>query len=293
MLLEFEPISLDRQEEYRAALSCCPQLMTSDFAFANIWGWAEYYQLEWAFHKGLVWIRQNYPEPACWAPVGHWGDYDWASCKAMRECNKYIRVPEYLSTLWAEAYGDSINLAEKRDQWDYVYSVEELVALRGNKFHKKKNLLNQFAKNYEWEYKPMCAARIDQVLTMQAEWIKWFEENNPSEALVAENTAITRVLTNFDNIGGLFGATLNCDGKVIAYTVAEPLCQDTVVIHFEKGNVAYKGIYQAINQMFLKNDAPEYTYVNREQDLGDEGLRKAKLSYNPTLFLKKFEATIE
>jgi len=167
------------------------------------------------------------------------------------------------------------------------------VALRGNKFHKKKNLLNQFNKKYEWEYKPMCSVCIDQVLTMQAEWIKWFEENDPSEALVAENTAITRVLTNFDKIGGLFGGTISCDGKVIAYTVAEPLCEDTVVIHFEKGNVAYKGVYQAINQMFLKNDAVQFTHVNREQDLGDEGLRKAKLSYNPTFFLKKFEAIIE
>lgn len=293
MLLNFEPISLERQEEYRAALSGCPQLMTSDFAFANIWGWAEYYQLEWAFHRGLVWIRQNYPEKACWAPVGPWEEYDWANCKGMRECNKYIRVPEYLSSLWTKAFGDSISLTEKRDQWDYVYSVEELVALRGKKFHKKKNLLNQFIKKHDWEYKPMCATCIDKVLAMQAEWIKWFEENNPSEALVAENTAITRVLKNFDNIGGLFGGTLHCDSKVIAYTVAEPLCDDTVVIHFEKGNIAYKGVYQGINQMFLKSDASEYTHVNREQDLGDEGLRKAKLSYNPTMFLKKFEAIIE
>lgn len=293
MLLDFSPISLDRQEEYREALNGCPQLMTSDFAFANIWGWAEYYQLEWAFHSGLVWLKQNYPTPACWAPVGPWDNYDWAKCKAMTECNKYIRVPEYLAELWEKAYGSRIHLEEKRDQWDYVYSVEELVSLRGNKFHKKKNLLNQFIKKYDWQYTPMDMDCIEEVLAMQADWIKWFEENNPSEALIAENTAITRVLTNFDRIDNLFGGTIRVDGKVVAYAVGEPLCEDTVVVHFEKGNVKHKGIYQAINQMFLSNSAAEFTNANREQDLGDEGLRKAKLSYNPTFFLKKFEAVID
>jgi len=292
MLLKFEPVSLDRQQEYSAALNGCPQLMTSDFAFANIWGWAEYYQLEWAFHNGLVWIRQNHPEPACWAPVGPWDNYEWANCKAMQDCNKYIRIPEYLATLWEKAFGDNASFEEKRDQWDYVYSVEELISLRGKSFHKKKNLLNQFKKKYNWEYSPMGTECVEEVLDMQAEWIRWFEENNPSEALVAENTAITRVLTNLDRIGNLRGATLRVDGKVIAYTVAEPLCDDTMVIHFEKGNVAYKGIYQAINQMFLENQGSEFVNVNREQDLGDEGLRKAKLSYNPSFMMKKYEAII-
>lgn len=293
MALDFSPISLERQDEYKAALKDCPQLMTSDFAFANVWGWAEYYQLEWAFHNGLVWIRQNYPETACWAPVGPWDEYDWAKCKAMRDCNKYIRIPEYLTTLWKKAFGDKAEFNEKRGQWDYVYSVEELIALRGKTFHKKKNLLNQFKKKYDWEYTPMDTDCVEEVLDMQAEWIRWFEENDPSEALVAENTAIKRVLTNLDRIGNLRGATLRVDGKVIAYTVAEPLCEDTVVIHFEKGNIAYKGVYQAINQLFLENQGTEFTNVNREQDLDDEGLRKAKLSYNPSFFLKKYEAFIE
>jgi hypothetical protein len=80
------------------------------------------------------------------------------------------------------------------------------------------------------------------------------------------------------------------DGKVVAYTVAEPVSDESIVIHFEKGNTAYKGVYQAINQMFLEAQASKYLYVNREQDLGEEGLRKAKLSYNPAFMLKKFEA---
>jgi hypothetical protein len=79
---------------------------------------------------------------------------------------------------------------------------------------------------------------------------------------------------------------------MVAYTVAEALTVDMLLIHFEKGDTQYKGIYQAINQKFLENSAAEYTFVNREQDLNDEGLRKAKLSYHPEDFLRKFRVTL-
>ena len=292
MTLKFEPIGLERQEEYHAALTGCPQLLTSDFSFANIFGWAEHYGLEWAFNKGLCFIRQTKPDSFYWAPVGPWETYDWAGCCAMRESNQFTRVPEELAKLWRETYGDAMIIDEVRDHWDYIYSVEELIALKGKKFHKKKNLLNQFNKNYIFEYEAMQPECVEEVLEMQDVWYKWYEENNPSEALKAENHAITRVLQHIDQIKGLMGATLRVEGKVIAYTVAEPLCEDSIVIHFEKGDIRYKGVYQAINQKFLENEAVEYTNVNREQDLGDEGLRKAKLSYNPSFFLKKFEAKL-
>lgn len=293
MTLKFETISLERQDEYHDCLTGCPQLLTSDFSFANVFGWAEHYGLEWAFHNGFCFIRQTKPELIYWAPVGPWEKYDWKGCSCMHETGKFTRIPEELAKIWEEAYNGSITLIENRDHWDYVYSVEELIALKGKKFHKKKNLVNQFKKNYLYQYEPMGPECVEEVLEMQDEWYKWYEENNPSDALKAENRAITRVLHNIDQIDGLIGATLRIEGKVIAYTVAEPLCKDSLVIHFEKGDIRYKGVYQAINQMFLDNGAAEYTNVNREQDLGDPGLRKAKLSYNPSFFLKKFEATLD
>ncbi len=240
----------------------------------------------------MCFIRQTKPETIYWAPVGPWNDYDWAGCCAMYESRKFTRIPEELAIIWEKAYGDSITITENRSHWDYVYSVEELISLKGKKFHKKKNLLNQFKRNYPYKYESMGPECVEEVLEMQDEWYKWYEENNPSEALKAENHAITRVLHNIDQIKGLMGATLRVEGRVIAYTVAEPLRDDSLVIHFEKGDIRYKGVYQAINQMFLENDAANFINVNREQDLGDPGLRKAKLSYNPSFFLKKFEAVL-
>ena len=82
------------------------------------------------------------------------------------------------------------------------------------------------------------------------------------------------------------------DGSMVAYTVAEALTPQSIVIHFEKGDTRFKGVYQAINQMFLSHSARDFVTVNREQDLNDEGLRKSKLSYNPTELLRKSRVTI-
>jgi len=287
----FTPVSLEKQAEYAEIIKHCPQA-TSDYSFANIFGWREHYGLEWAFVNGMVWIRQTKPEVVYWAPVGPWKDYDWENCKCIRETGRFTRVPAVLAEIWKDVF-DDIVLEEHRGHFDYVYDVQELIELRGNRFHKKKNLLKQFLKKYDFEYTPMGPECVEEVLEMQAEWYQWYEDNKPSKALEAENHAISTVLKNFDCFKRLLGGTLRVDGKVVAYTVAEPLDSETMVIHFEKGNIKYKGIYQAINQMFLENSGQPFKYVNREQDLDDEGLRKAKLSYHPVHFMEKYEASFK
>ena len=99
------------------------------------------------------------------------------------------------------------------------------------------------------------------------------------------------MLNSYEKLKGLKGGAILVDNKLIAYTVAEKISEDMVIIHFEKGSQEYKGVYQAINQMFLEHSCKDFKTVNREQDLGDKGLRKAKLSYNPVDFIKKYKVT--
>jgi hypothetical protein len=106
--------------------------------------------------------------------------------------------------------------------------------------------------------------------------------------LSAENRVIEKVLKNWSSLKGLIGGALLVNDDIVAYTVAEMLDSGAMVIHFEKGNPDYKGVYQAINQMFLERFGNPDILVNREQDLDDEGLRKAKLSYHPVDYLRKF-----
>ena len=127
---------------------------------------------------------------------------------------------------------------------------------------------------------------------MQKDWCTW-RNCESSEILSSENKAISRLLKDWQQLIGTLGGTILVNGEVVAYTVAEALTRDTVVIHFEKGDTQYKGIYQAINQMFLAHSANHFSFVNREQDLNDEGLRKAKLSYLPVEYLRKYRVTLQ
>ena len=295
MKLNFESIRLDKQRDYLALLGKCAQV-ASDYSFLNLWAWAEDYGLRWAWEEKLVWIKQTRPEEYLWAPVGAWDLIDWQSRFAEQADSRtaFIRVPEKLVEYWRAALGDRMEIAEAREHWDYLYVLKDLIELKGNRYHKKKNLFNQFTRNYEYTYVPFGPDLIEQAMNMQQDWCTW-RDCESSEILTAENKAIFRMLKDWRHLNGTMGGAIFVDGKMAAYTVAEALTQDTVVIHFEKGDTQYKGIYQAINQMFLAHMADNFTYftsVNREQDLNDEGLRKAKLSYHPAQFLHKYRVTL-
>ncbi len=187
--------------------------------------------------------------------------------------------------------GNNLTIEEERGNWDYLYHTIDLIELKGKRFHKKKNLLNQFRKKYDYTYVNLEYEMIAKALAMQTDWCTW-RDCESSDMLAAENRAIEKILKGWRNLTGLGGGAVMVDGSMVAYTVAERLTRDTLLIHFEKGNPEYKGVYQAINQMFMANLTDEFIIVNREQDLDDEGLRKAKLSYNPMDFLRKYKVTI-
>ena len=292
MRLYFEPITIDRQAEYLDRLALCSQ-KASDYSFVNLWGWADEYGLLWAWEEEYVWIKQTKPHELFWAPVGPWDKINWAVFfeKHVPGHATFIRVPEMLSQTWNRCLKDGLTVEESRGHWDYLYSVTELIELGGNRFHKKKNLLNQFKKNYTFKYVPLTDELINMAGEMQEDWCTW-RDCESSAQLFAENDAIDRVLKNYEKLKGLLGGAILVDNKMVAYTVAEKISKDSVIIHFEKGSPDYKGVYQAINQMFLEHSCKDLTTVNREQDLGDEGLRKAKLSYNPIDFIKKYKVTL-
>jgi hypothetical protein len=292
MTLEFEPIQLKRRREYTGLLARCPQVV-SDYSFLNLWAWSEDYGLRWAWEDNLVWIRQTHPQIFYWAPVGAWQEIDWRArfVESRNGRTSFIRVPQTLAEGWRADLGDRVTTVEDRGHWDYIYSVDELVELKGNRYHKKKNLVNQFKKKYDYVYAPLGPDLIDHAKGMQEDWCTW-RDCESSEILSAENSAIFRILRDWDLLEGTLGGALMMDQVMVAYTVAEALSDDTLLIHFEKGDIEYKGVYQAINQMFLTHSGKGFRFVNREQDLDDEGLRKAKLSYHPVDFQKKYHVDL-
>ncbi|WP_045215269.1 DUF2156 domain-containing protein [Desulfonatronovibrio magnus] len=287
--MNFTPISLKHQDQFNVLLQNTDQI-ASDYSFANIYGWADEYGLEISFSNDLAWIRQTRPRTMYWAPVGNWKRNWTESFQHIPTKTEIVRIPEKLAEIWQKDL-PGMSIFSDREHWDYLYSVSELVELKGNRFHKKKNLYNQFIKKYNFSYVELEKKYIEKALALQTEWCLW-KECDDSGALEAENNAIVRVFSRWEELTGLFGAGLMIDQDMVAYTVAEALPDNTLVIHFEKGCPGYKGVYQAINKLFLEHSASEYTVVNREQDLGDPGLKKAKESYNPIDFLKKFNARL-
>ena len=183
-------------------------------------------------------------------------------------------------------------IEEETDLKDYLYDAEELRTLAGKKFQKKRNLVNKFMKEYEgrWEYKTMCC--VDEYFL--EEFMKKWVENRIAEGaesedtLIAEKDGIVDVLRNCDKVtfrvGGIF-----IDEMLEAFTIGSYNSREKMaVISVEKGNSEIPGIYQVINQQFLLNAFEDAVLVNREDDMGLEGLRQAKESYNPIGYARKY-----
>lgn len=176
-----------------------------------------------------------------------------------------------------------------RNGSDYIYSVSELSTLSGSKFHGKKNHLNKFLKNYDFVYEEISRDNIEDCRIMKNKWGERKAAEEKMETLDRELEVIDEVFDKFD-IFDIKGGLIRIDGEVVAFTLGEAVSEDTFVTHFEKAYDDIPGLYQAINQQFAANTISDFVYVNREDDMGEEGLRKAKLSYKPVMMSDKYLA---
>ncbi|GAB1433297.1 phosphatidylglycerol lysyltransferase domain-containing protein [Spirochaetota bacterium] len=175
----------------------------------------------------------------------------------------------------------SYEVSEDRDNFDYIYERKALAELSGKTYHKKRNLVNAFINSYTYEQKPLNKTTVgDAIAVLEA----WHEE----KGIKGDYAAAKEALDLYD-ILGMRGAVYYVDGRAAGYALGEPIAKARVfAVHFEKAIGEYKGIYQFINQAFAQTLPNHFRHVNREQDLGDEGLRQAKMTYRPCGFVKKF-----
>ena len=197
-------------------------------------------------------------------------------------------VVDYLK----ENYPDKFDYTEERDLFDYVYDGDSMRELKGRKNVKKRNHINYFLKEYEgrFEYRLLDENDFDACLKLVEEWTSNKEENGQvDEEMEEELIGIKKLFNSFPvikdklKIAGIF-----IDGKLEAFTMGEYLNPNMALIHIEKANPEIRGLYPYINQPFLVNEFSDVEFVNREEDLGIEGLRKAKLSYHPVKFVEKY-----
>lgn len=192
---------------------------------------------------------------------------------------------------WLEAeFPGKFSFREKRDSADYIYERARLAALSGKKLAAKRNHINYFEQQHQWEVRPLTAENLAEVAAFN-DW--WCMQNHGVQdpSLLREGCAVRRGLEYFEQLG-YQGLVLYAEGKVCAFTYGERTSEDSFCVHVEKADADLRGAYPMINRELAKSLPEQVLWLNREDDTGDEGLRKAKLSYRPDLLLMKYEAEV-
>lgn len=290
----FSPLKLVHQEMITSFFRADPP-QVSELSFTNLYMWRQKNRPQWKIHEGcllLVLHPLGQDEPHGLMPVGN-GDKPAALDGLMEALAKSGASPrlERADRPFVENHLDTKRFAAQpdRDNFDYVYKTESLISLGGRKLHRKKNHLNRFMKEYDYQYLPLGHGLVEQVLELQEEWCD-LRECRLHEGLGHEDQAVCQALESFSDLEYLGGVIL-LEGKVAAFALGEMLNYLTAVIHIEKADPRVPGLYAAMNQLFAQYAWPRTEFINREQDLGVEGLRKAKKSYQPDHLVEKFIVT--
>lgn len=262
--------------------------------FANVYLWSRQYPVKWAVVENTLVFKSEDEEHLAFAyPVGDPGDVR----RAIEWLTEYFKdrgmpfrmynlTPDNFAQL-EEWYPGRFQIEYDRDSADYVYESEKLATLSGKKLHSKRNHINKFKALYggRWSYEAITAGNVEECFQMA---LKWRDQNgcedDPDKR--GEICVSMNALRLFEELE-LTGGILKIDGEVVAFTIGEPICPDTFVVHIEKAFADVEGAYPMINQQFVEHECKDYLYVNREEDTGAEGLRKAKLSYRPVFMVEK------
>lgn len=278
-MIEWKTLTLADRPYIEDMLKRYP-LYLSDYNFTNFWIWNCTYHFKHAMVENFLCFKLN-PHYFLY-PIGEGSRKYVIELLAQDEPLFQIRaIPE-------QAAEEFEALIPEPERFDYLYSYTELLNLPGNRYQAKRNLIHQFVRRYPFEYRPIDADLIPEIIAMQK---SWHDQHSGVEMLANEHLAALRCLKYFNELN-VHGGVLLVDGRVIAYSVAEYTAFDTLQIHLEKAFIRYKGAYQVLNQQLLQHAQP-VKYVNREENLGSVNLKRAKESYHPLRLIKKFKLKLK
>lgn len=260
--------------------------------FCNVYLWSRHYHVKYAVVENALIFQDDEFELAFAYPAGE----PKSVKKALEFLANYSQEKGYPLKLYnvtaenfaqlEEWYPGEFQVEYVRDAADYVYESEKLATLAGKKLHSKRNHINKFKTLYpNWAYESLNDGNQEECFQMALEWRNQngCEEDPEKNAEMCVTLNSLRLYKELGQTGGM----IKVDGKIVAFAIGEPLCDDTFVVHIEKAFPGVEGAYPMINQQFVLHECAGYKYVNREEDTGSEGLRKAKLSYKPAFLVEK------
>lgn len=271
---------------------------TSGLSFTSLYMWRNINFFSWQIIgdylciAGLSHLELEKKEAFLFPPLTKTGQYEpaklretiLAARKIFEENGQRFNIrllPLHMIEIIEAAFPGELRFIEDRPNYDYVYLTRDLIQLAGRQYHSKKNHLNYFRENYSYEYKSLTSSMAEEAMTFIREFnLRKQLPDHEMDLLRMEEIAMEDVFYNLERVGYLTGALI-IDGRLQALSIGGALGRKTVTVHVEKANVEYRGAYQAINNEFCRHMASHVKYINREEDMGIPGLRKAKLSYKP------------
>lgn len=291
-MITFQKFCPGQREEYNRYL-CRASHRGAGFSFANLYMWGHQ---RFAVQGGFLIIFSHfdghtmYPFPAGEGDVKPVLDAILADAKERGIPCRITGLSESEKELLEGLYPGAFRFHCDRDSFDYVYDINDLAELRGKKFQPKRNHVNRFlAEHPDAVVKPLDEENLPEAKTLTDRWFAERLAEDPYADVQMERMALERAYHRFRELG-LEGLALYADGKMVAMTMGSFLDEQTMDIHFEKGDSAYPGSYPVINRAFarhLREKYPNLKYLNREDDMGKPGLRQAKLSYQPHHLVEK------
>ena len=301
-MISFYDTQLKDKQAVDAAFSNTNELGCS-YCFGTLYSWRKYYYNKIAFTNGCALAMLNNGSHGTLYTFPAGGDVksaieDLAAFAEERgETLKFVSVSEDNRKKAEELFSGKFEFSGVREDSEYIYFAKDLAELKGKKYHAKKNHVNHFLREFpEWSIEPITPDNIPECRALDAEWFEENLEYKEDATLDGEIDALSECFDHFEELG-LCGLLLRVSGKPVAFTMGELMpCGNCVDVRFEKALSCAEGAYSVINMEFAKyvlENYPGVIYLNREEDLGLEGLRQAKESYKPVMLYTNYLAVLK
>ena len=296
-MINFQPVRIDDRSTIQPFFDKSIY-QNCDFSFSNIFSWSHYYQTTFAVHEDFLFFRFEPKEatPGYLFPLEKDKKKEEGLRRALeilmadaKERGHELRIYGITAKMFQEidsALPKKFTYKKTRAWYEYIYSSEDLLHLIGKKFQTKRNHINKFKRTYEWEYLPIKREIIPDCIELYERWCGENGGCKSQESLIEEHIATRKIFEFYEELE-LIGGALRINGEILAYSFGQPLGTNTFGVHAEKCLYEIDGGFTMINQQFVEHNCAGYTFINREEDLGLESLRKAKLSYHPVILLEK------
>ncbi|MEG0585164.1 MAG: phosphatidylglycerol lysyltransferase domain-containing protein [Christensenellaceae bacterium] len=298
-MLDFKPLELKNKKLFDSYV-LINQYDHSEASFSNMYTWAEAWDICMDTDKDALYLSMysDVYQPFLLPP--YLKDLSQSILPSMLKCEEYMldkfglfylkcATPEMVAKIKQDC-GDRYTYVYDEYNSEYLYNAKDLIELKGKKYHSKRNHVNAFLRDYQCEFLPYQDEYKEECIALQEEWAieKQADERDAQEELLS----IKKALNNFEELG-FVGCVVKINGEIVGFSFGEQICKRTAIIHIEKAKAGINGLYTYLNQKFAATMWSHCQFINRAEDMGVEGIRKAKRSYYPVRMLEKYDVLLK